>query len=116
MFRESLGLAGSTHVMVVVTPGKGVAMQYRPEDNAPSIQVGVRAGVAPEWVRLTHLEGTFRGYTSEDGVNWHLLGTVTIDWPVHSSSQPCLAVTSHNNTALTTAIFENVQLRSVLSQ
>lgn len=116
MFRQYLGLAGSPHVMVVVTPGKGVAMQYRPEDNAPSIQVGVRAGVAPEWVRLTQVEGTFRGYTSEDGVNWHLLGTVTVDWPLELSVHPCLAATSHNNTALTTAIFENVQLRSVMNQ
>ena len=80
MFRQSPPIAGSQHVMVVVTPGKGVSMQYRPEYNMPSVQIAVRAGVAPEWVRLTQVEGTFKGYTSDDGVTWQLLGSITVDW------------------------------------
>jgi hypothetical protein len=71
-------LAQSPHVTVVVTPGRGVAMQYRPDLGAPSVQVAVRAGMAPEWVRLTQVEGLFRGYASEDGVTWHLIGEVTL--------------------------------------
>ena len=64
MFRQSPeSIAQSPHVMVVVTPGKGVAMQYRPQFSAPSLQVAVRAGVAPQWVRLTQLD-TFKGYVS----------------------------------------------------
>jgi hypothetical protein len=98
--------------MVVVTPGRGVAMQYRPEHNAPSVQIAVRAGTAPEWVRLTQVDGTVKGYASEDGVTWQLIGTITVDW----SGEPGLAVTSHNNSVLTTAIFENVRLRAVVSQ
>jgi hypothetical protein len=112
MYRQSPESATSPHVMVVATPGKGVAMQYRPEHNAPSVQLAVRSGVAPEWVRLTQVEGTFKGYTSEDGVTWQLLGTLTMPW----SGEPGLAVTSHNNSVLTTAVFENVRLSSVLSQ
>jgi hypothetical protein len=111
MFRQSPPYAPSQHVMVVVTPGKGVAMQYRPEHNAPSVQIAVRAGIAPEWVRLTQVEGTFRGYASEDGVTWHLIGSLSVDW----SGEPGLAVTSHNNSTLTTAVFENVRLRSFVS-
>ena len=80
--------------------------------SAESIQVAVRAGIAPEWVRLTQVEGTFKGYASEDGVTWQLIGTITVDW----SGEPALAVTSHNNGALTTAVFENVQLQRFLSQ
>jgi hypothetical protein len=112
MFRQSPESAQSPHVMVVVTPGRGVAMQYRPEFAAQSIQVAVRAGTAPEWVRLTQVEGTVKGYASEDGVTWHLIGTVTVDW----GGEPALAVTSHNNGALTTAVFENVRLQWFLSQ
>ena len=78
----------------------------------PSVQIAVRAGVAPEWVRLTQVEGTFKGYTSDDGVTWQLLGSITVDW----SGEPGLAVTSHNNSALTTAVFENVRLRPYFSQ
>ena len=105
MYRQSPESAQSPHVMVVVTPGKGVAMQYRPQFNQQSVQVAVRAGAAPKWVRLTQLEGMFKGYASEDGVTWQLIGTITVPW----SGEPALAVTSHNNGALTTAVFENVQ-------
>ena len=86
-------------------------MQYRPEHSAQSVQIAVRAGVAPEWVRLTQVEGVFKGYTSEDGVTWQLLGTLTVDW----SGEPGLAVTSHNNSALTTAVFENVTVRRFIT-
>ena len=98
--------------MVVVTPGRGVAMQYRAEHGVPSVQVAVRAGLAPEWVRLTQVEGVFRGYASEDGVTWQLIGEVTLNW----QGAPALAVTSHNNGVLTRAIFDNVRLRAVLSR
>lgn len=97
----------SPHVMVVVTPGKGVAMQYRPTQGAPSVQVAVRSGAAPEWVRLAQRNGRFDGYASEDGVTWHLLGSIALDW----FGRPALAVTSHNNGALTRAVFENVRFR-----
>lgn len=112
MFRESPTDPGSAHVMVIVSAGRGVAMQYRPEHGAPSVQIAVRAGVAPEWVRLTQLDGLFRGYASEDGVTWHLIGSVALEW----SGSPVLAVTSHNNSVATRAVFENVRLRGVLSQ
>jgi hypothetical protein len=111
MFRQSPESDKSQHVMVVVTPGKGVAMQYRPNYQAPSVQIAVRTGVAPEWVRLTQVEGVFKGYTSEDGVTWQLLGTLTVDW----SGEAGLAVTSHNNSALTTAVFENVSVRRFIT-
>ena len=112
MFRQSPPSASSPYVTVVVTPGRGVAMQYRADSGKPSAQVAVRAGIAPEWVRLSQVEGVFRGYASEDGVTWHLIGEVTLDW----LGAPALAVTSHNNGVLTRAIFENVRLRWVLSQ
>ena len=112
MFRQSPEHPQSPHVMVIVTPGKGVAMQYRPDFASQSIQVAVRAGTAPEWVRLTQVEGTFKGYASEDGVTWQLIGSITVAW----SGEPALAVTSHNNGALTTAVFENVRLKRFLSQ
>ena len=112
MFRQSPLSAQSPYVTVVVTPGRGVAMQYRADAGKPSAQVAVRAGIAPEWVRLTQVEGVFRGYASEDGVTWHLIGQVTLDW----TGAPALAVTSHNNSLLTRAVFENVRLSWTLSR
>jgi hypothetical protein len=112
MFRASPPYAPSQHVMVVVTPGRGVAMQYRAATGGSSVQLAVRAGIAPEWVRLSQVEGVFRGYASEDGVTWHLIGEVTLDF----NGSPALAVTSHSNGVLTRAVFENVRLSWVLSQ
>jgi hypothetical protein len=112
MFRQSPPIAASPNVMVAVTPGRGVAMQYRAVHGGPSVQVAVRAGIAPEWVRLSQSDGVFRGYASEDGVTWHLIGSVTLDW----TGAPALAVTSHNNGTLTRAVFENVRLSGILSQ
>jgi len=112
MFRELNGpnpqAPGSRHVMVVVTPGKGVAMQYRAIENGPSAQVAVQAGTAPQWVRLTRDGNTFTGWTSEDGVTWQALGNVTFPDMIMISG---LAVTSHDNTRLTTASFDNVELK-----
>jgi hypothetical protein len=87
-------------------------MQYRADQGTPSAQVAVRAGIAPEWVRLSQSDRVFRGYASEDGVTWHLIGEITLDW----MGSPALAVTSHNNSTLTRAVFENVRLRWFPSQ
>ncbi len=105
MFRETPA-AGSKHVMVVVTPGRGISMQYRSVSGGLSAQVGVRPGIAPKWVRLSWTGHTFTGYASEDGITWHTIGSVTNDM----FSEPGLVVTSHNNLTLATATFEDVQL------
>jgi hypothetical protein len=107
MFRE-IPLAESRHVMVVVTPGRGIAMQCRPVAGGPSQQIAVRPGTAPEWVRLSRSGNTFTGSASEDGVTWETIGSITIDM----FAEPGLAVTSHSNPTLATATFEDLQLRT----
>jgi hypothetical protein len=94
--------------MVIVSPGKGVAMQYRAEPNGLSAQVAVRPGTAPEWVRLSRSGATYTGYASEDGVTWQTIGSVNL--PSIGFAEAGLAVTSHNNATLATARFEDVQL------
>ncbi|MGH9311007.1 MAG: PQQ-dependent sugar dehydrogenase, partial [Vicinamibacterales bacterium] len=101
------------HVMVVVTPGRGVAMQYRPEYGAASVQVGVISGVAPEWVRLRRSDNRYTGYASEDGITWRTIGTITVE---SLSFVPVLAVTSHNNSVTTTAVFEEATVRPFWSR
>ena len=95
------------HVMVIVSPGRGIAMQYRPVAGGPSVQVAVRPGAAPAFVRLTQSGDTFVGATSADGITWQTLGQVTMP-----SFQPApgLVVTSHDNTQLATATFDELRL------
>jgi hypothetical protein len=76
MIRDSFA-PGAPHVMVVVTPGKGVAMQYRATANGVSTNISA-AGVAPKWVRLGRTGSTFVGEWSDDGMNWTRIGQVDV--------------------------------------
>ena len=107
MFRESL-TANARHVMVVVTPGKGVAMQYRSATGGTSAQVAAVTGTAPEWLRLTRRGNAFTGYASADGVTWRTIGSVTV--AMSGDAWAGQVVTSHNNSTLATARFENMSL------
>jgi hypothetical protein len=109
MIRDSLDPT-STHAMVVVTPGNGVAMQYRATAGAASTTAAQQTGiVAPQWVKIERtIGGLIRGYYSPDGTTWTQLGdvvaTVVMDTPMYVG----LALTSHNVNAKCVAQFSNV--------
>ena len=107
MFRETLS-PGSKHVMLIVSPGKGIAMQYRSATGGASSQIAQQAGMAPEWVRITRAGNTFTGYASEDGVTWRTVGAVTI--AMSGDAYAGLPVTSHNNATLATATFDKLSV------
>jgi hypothetical protein len=103
MFRETL-TPGSKHVMLIVSPGKGIAMQYRGATGGASANVALQPGAAPEWLRLTRAGNTFTGAASDDGATWRTIGSITI--PMHGDTYAGLPVTSHNNSTLATAVFD----------
>jgi VCBS repeat protein/K319-like protein len=107
MIRETLD-PGGRHVMVVVSPGKGVAMQWRVDRDGPSMSTTPRTGAAPAWVRLIRRGNTYTGQTSSDGVTWVTLGTVTSSMAASANS---LVVTSHNAAAVATAVFDDVRVQ-----
>jgi regulation of enolase protein 1 (concanavalin A-like superfamily) len=108
MFRESTA-PGSKHVMAIVSSGKGLALQYRSESGQSGAQAAIRAGTAPEWIRLSRSGNTFTAATSDDGVTWQTLGSVAV--AMNADIVVGLAVTSHDNTQLATATFEEVRMR-----
>ena len=65
---------------------------------------------APVWLQLVRSGENFSGYYSADGSNWVLIGTQQIY--LNGSVLAGLAVTAHNNSALNTATFTNVNLTS----
>ena len=105
MFRDSLN-ANSKHVMVVVTPGKGVVMQWRAATGGTSSTTTSLPGTAPKWLRLTRNGNTFTGFVSSDFVTWTQVGTATLDMNVDLFAG--LALTSHNTSATATAYFDDV--------
>ena len=107
MFREAL-VPGSKHVFMMVTPGKGVSLQYRAQTSGQSAVAASAPGVAPRWLKLQRSGNTFTASYSIDGVAFVPFGTVTVDLSI-----PCaigLAHTTHNNSVAGAARFDNVQL------
>jgi regulation of enolase protein 1 (concanavalin A-like superfamily) len=105
MFRSSLD-AGSAHAFMLVSTANGVSFQRRPAAGGPSVSTNVAGVSPPRWVRLDRSGNTFTASYSSDGTTWTLVGTDTITMPQDLSVG--MAVTSHNNTTLTTATLDSV--------
>jgi phosphatidylserine/phosphatidylglycerophosphate/cardiolipin synthase-like enzyme/regulation of enolase protein 1 (concanavalin A-like superfamily) len=104
MFRATLD-ANSAQAFMLVSAANGVSFQRRLTTGSTSVSTTV-AGAPPQWVRLDRSGNTLTAYHSNDGSTWTLVGTATVTMP--ETIFVGLAVTSHNNAALTTATFDSV--------
>ena len=105
MVRDSLN-PGAANAFIAVTPGNGVSFQYRVNDGAGTSNIDLTGHTAPYWVELVGSGGTFSGYCSPDGTTWTLVGSSTLT--NFTTAYVGLAVTSHANSSLCTATFDNV--------
>jgi len=105
MIRETL-TATSKHAMIVVTPGNGISFQRRTSTGGTSTATGGSAVTAPYWVKLTRVGNTLTGYESSNGSTWTQVGTDTVT--MATDVYIGLAVTSHNDGTLCTAVFDNI--------
>ncbi|HOM76627.1 MAG TPA: carbohydrate-binding protein, partial [Anaerohalosphaeraceae bacterium] len=106
MIRESLN-ANSKNAFIAVTPGNGVTWQYRTSTGGSSANSAATGLAAPYWIKLVRSGSTFSGYHSPDGITWTQQGasqTISMASTVYIG----LAVTSHNNSSLCQAVFDNV--------
>src|SRR5882672_11351892 len=107
MFRNDT-TAGSVNVSIVGTPGNGVSFQWRSAAGG-QCSASVATGItAPVWLQLVRSGGNFTGYYSYDGSNWVQVGSAQI--LMNGTVLAGLDVTAHNNGALNTATFTNVNL------
>ncbi|MHC4204626.1 MAG: LamG-like jellyroll fold domain-containing protein [Planctomycetota bacterium] len=117
MIRETLD-PNSTHAMVCVTPGNGVAFQGRTTTGGSSFSSNETEITAPHWVKLERdVMGNFTASHSADGSTWIPVGNsvptlVTMSTNVYVG----LALTSHNTALTCEAIFSNVTITGVASQ
>jgi outer membrane protein assembly factor BamB/regulation of enolase protein 1 (concanavalin A-like superfamily) len=94
--------AGSAYASVMVTPGHGVNFQYGFNGST-----GGSSYVLPNaWVRLDKIGNVVSAYTSDDGLNWVLIGRTTL--ALTGSYTAGLIVCSHNAAGLNTTTFDNV--------
>jgi hypothetical protein len=108
MIRQDIS-AGSPHVILIASPGKGIAMQYRALPNGPSANVAIVPGAAPVWLRLIRHGGSVLGEASNDGVSWRAIGRLDIALGQYVTAG--LAVTSHVTSRLAKAEFEDLVLQ-----
>ena len=107
MLRTSL-TNNSAHSLLSVSPVEGVAFEQRGETGFGTALVSGGDLFPPRWVRLVRRGTQISGYHSADGSNWTLVSTATINFPADLFVG--LAVTSANNAALCTAVFDNVSV------
>jgi hypothetical protein len=108
MIRESLA-PGSKHVMAVVSPSRGAAMQYRSATGGTSATATPMPAATPGWLALRRFGDHFETGWSTDGEFFHSLGTVTI--PMAADVFIGLPVTSHSPGTLATAVFDDIVIR-----
>ena len=115
MVRESLA-EGSRHAFIAITSANGVAFQNRTVTDGTSNNVNTGPGiVAPYWLKMVIAGTTYTGYMSPDGLTWTKVGnTVDAGFGNGSPVYAGLAISSHTNTALSTAHVDNFSLGFVL--
>ena len=108
MFRNTSDPA-SAFADVIVTPGAGVEFQWRPLAYSKCFSANVTGVTAPVWVKLMRVGNNFSAFYSSDGTTWTQIGQ-TQYIAMNTSAMAGLAVTAHNNSALSTATFANVSV------
>ena len=110
MIRESL-TAGSRHASTFATAASGLAFQRRLTSDGATSHTAGPGSPAPYWVRIERVGNVVISSTSPNGTTWTELRRETIT--MSAAVFVGLAVTSHNNGALCTATFTNVQVVGV---
>jgi regulation of enolase protein 1 (concanavalin A-like superfamily) len=98
----------SAHASMFVSIGKGLAFQRRPASGAASEHTSGGSGSAPRWVRLERAGSVITASVSSDGKAWTTVGRDTVALPTQVLFG--LAVTSHDDSAVGTATFDNVSV------
>ena len=101
--------AGSAFADVVLTPGNGVAFQWRSSSGAGAQSVNIAGPGAPEWLKMVRSGDNFSAYYSADDVNWTQVGS-NQSISIGSTAMIGLAVTSHDNSVFNTASFASLSI------
>jgi regulation of enolase protein 1 (concanavalin A-like superfamily) len=109
MIRDGSG-GGAVNALVAITPSNGFTFQSRSAVSGSTTSVAGPAlnGAPNNRVRLTRSGTLVTAYAAADGATWTQIGTVNLT--MASSVSVGLAVTSDNNSVLSTSTFDNVSV------
>lgn len=108
MIRDQL-TADSSRAFMLASPGKGLAFQRRVAAGGLSTHTSGGAGTAPAWLKLERRGNVISAYRSDDGVTWTFVGSDS--FAMAADVYVGLAVSSHDDTRVATAAFDNVTVR-----
>jgi hypothetical protein len=103
MFRETLN-TNARNVFLFATPAKGVNLQTRASVGGTTVTNATAAGSAPVWLKLARSGSVFTASYSTNGISWTVLSTQTV--AMAANLYVGYAVTSHDNTVSTIAVFD----------
>ncbi len=99
---------GAPYYALFVTPGNGLALQYRATQGGASTQV-LAVGAAPTWLKIARATNTFTAYSSPDGVSWTAVQGSSVSLPALPGTMLAgLADTSHNTLLLSTVAYDTI--------
>jgi hypothetical protein len=107
MIRNTLA-TGSANAMMANTVSNGAIFQVRHAEKANATSSNGTELDNPAWVKIKRQGNILYGYESLDGSEWNIVGSEEID--MNESVYCGFAVTSHNNDALCTAYFDDLQI------
>ena len=102
---------------VLLTPGNGVVVQYRSEQNGDTSQVTGVTGAAPIYLQISRSGDTFTAYTSTDGVNWtEFPGSAITISALSGTLLAGMVVCSHNTVESNTTVFTGLSITGTGTQ
>jgi regulation of enolase protein 1 (concanavalin A-like superfamily) len=107
MIRETLS-DDSRHAMALISAGKGVAFQRRPDTGGLTDHTLGATGTAPGWIRLVRSGTTIEAFRSANGETWKSMGSDVI--PMDETVYVGLAVTSHLAGHVADAVFDGLSV------
>jgi hypothetical protein len=110
--RESLA-NGAKHFTTLFNGINTNSICYRTSTSGSSTTSGSASvgGAFPQWQKITRVGNVFTGFCSADGTNWTTLGAITNT--MSTTLLAGLAVTSRNNGALDTVVYDNVSVTGI---
>ena len=91
---------------MIMSVAKGSVFQYRASTGGSAASIAGTAVAPPYRVKIVRSGNTITGYQSANDSSWTLVGSASI--PMGPTVQIGLAVTSHDNTRLVAATFDQI--------
>jgi len=115
MIRESVA-PNSIFVMLCVTPGNGVSLQWRDITGGICNKKDFSSTSFPIFLKLLKNSSIFSAYKSVDGNQWESLGDVTLNHAFNEKYLVGMEIASHSSHMLNLSKFDHVKVESLVKE